>query len=277
MMPAGSQSSWQARLSLALKNLNGKTVIANRSHYGPLVIQKPFYPEGDPCHLYLLHPPGGLVSGDELKLETQLNRHSHCLMTTPGATKFYRSSGPAAVQHQTFHVANDALLEWMPQETILFNAADAQISTHVELQENAKYIGWEITCLGRTAGHQPFETGNVTQKITVLRGNSPVLVERMSLQGNSAPMQASWGLAGHTAVGTMIITPADRALLEAVRAGTTGGEHELFSATLMDDILLCRYLGPQAQTAKRLFIRVWEIARPYVQNINACVPRIWNT
>lgn len=277
MMPAASQNSWQAHLSLAFKNFNGKTVIANRDHCGPLVIQKPFYPEGNPCHLYLLHPPGGLVSGDELKLQLQLDRYSHCLMTTPGATKFYRSSGPAATQRQTFYIANDALLEWMPQETILFNAADAQISTHIELQDNAKYIGWEITCLGRTAGQQPFETGSVTQKITILRGNRPVLVERMSLQGNTAPMQAAWGLAGHTTVGTMVITPADPALLEAVRAGTTGGEDELFSATLMDNVLLCRYLGPQAQLAKRLFTRVWEIARPFVQNINTCAPRIWNT
>lgn len=277
MIVKNCTSGWKAHLRLELDNRNGRTVVTRRRHQGPLLIQKAFYPEKKPCHLYLLHPPGGLVSGDELHLDAQLNTDSHCLMTTPGATKFYRSSGPAARQMHTLRVANGALLEWLPQETIVFDKSHAYIHTHVELQAQAKYIGWEITCLGRTAGAEPFKNGLLVQKTMIDRCAKPEFIERTLLQGGSSVLHARWGLANYATTGLMIITPATVQLLEAVRAQIIPNDNELFSATLLDSLMVCRYLGPQAQSAKRLFTKVWKIARPLVQNIDICVPRIWYT
>ncbi|WP_455200705.1 urease accessory protein UreD, partial [Kaarinaea lacus] len=98
MEAAIAQKPWKAQLTLGFEKRNHRTVVANRKHVGPLVIQKPFYPEGAPCHIYLLHPPGGLVGGDQLTLNVDLNKESHVLITTPGAAKFYRSAGPVAEQ-----------------------------------------------------------------------------------------------------------------------------------------------------------------------------------
>ncbi|MGD8559717.1 MAG: urease accessory protein UreD [Gammaproteobacteria bacterium] len=277
MIPVPTAGRWKAHLALELKNFTGKTMIARRDHYGPLVIQKPFYPEGNPCHLYLLHPPGGLVSGDELTLDTKIHKNSHCLITTPGATKFYRSSGQAATQQQTFNIAGDALLEWLPQETIVFDKSHGDIRTHVNLEHHGKYIGWEITCLGRIAGDQPYHAGSLVQKTVVNRCGRPLLIERTALQGDSPVLTAPWGLANHATIGTMVITPGNTELLEAIRESVAANNEELFSATLLGDIVLCRYLGPQAQAAKRVFIDVWQTARPLVQGIEACLPRIWNT
>lgn len=268
---------WEAELSLDFACRQDRTIIYRRKHHGPLVIQKPFYPEGSPCHIYLLHPPGGLVGGDGLTLNVNLQKDSHVLVTTPGAAKFYRSAELTASQVQHFSIAKNALLEWLPQETIIFDQANALTHTEVNLNPGAKFIGWEISCLGRQAGNLPFNEGQYVQKIQLLKDNKPVVIERALYQGKAAVLSAPWGLANHTTVGTMMITPANQQLLETIRSQIQVQSPELFSITLLDDVMICRYLGPQAASAKKVFINVWEIARPYVQNINACIPRIWNT
>jgi len=280
--PLQQTRRWEANLSLDFcvsnhSNHVSRTIINKRAHFGPLVIQKPFYPEGDPCHIYLLHPPGGLVGGDRLSLNVSLQKDTHVLITTPGAAKFYRSNGHIATQQQTISIADNALLEWLPQETIIFDQSNAQVQTLVELTDGAKFIGWEIACLGRPAGNQPFIDGQFVQKIRLLRNNKPLVIERALYQGNAPILSSPWGLANHTTAGTMMITPANQQLLESIRTQVKVDSPQLFSATLMNGVLVCRYLGTQAANAKKIFIQVWEIARPALQNINACIPRIWNT
>lgn len=281
MQLATTPSSWKARLSLEFEHRTQRTVVSHRKHSGPLVIQKPFYPEGMPCHIYLLHPPGGLVGGDQLSLDVLLHKGSHTLITTPGAAKFYRSTGPVAQQIQTFNVSNESLLEWLPQETIAFDQTNALVHTRVNLDAGAKFIGWEITCLGRKASDELFNSGRFVQKLEVSIDKKPALIERALFQGNSELLSSPWGLAKHATVGTMIVTPASQQLVTSVREHlqtcSQDKSVELFSATLMDNIMVCRYLGPQAEMAKRLFIEAWKIARPYMQSIDACIPRIWNT
>ncbi|MCI0508020.1 MAG: urease accessory protein UreD [Gammaproteobacteria bacterium] len=277
MQPAPHHSCWKAQLSLEFGAKADRTVVLNRNHSGPLVIQKPFYPEGAPCHIYLLHPPGGLVGGDQLILDTRLRDHSHVLMTTPGAAKFYRSAGAIAQQLQTFHLAKESLLEWLPQETIAFNNTNAATHTKVHLDNGAKFIGWEIICLGRRASGELFNSGRFVQKLELHRETKPVLIERALFEGDSKCLSSPWGLANYPTAGTMIVMPANQHLVTRIKEHVEAEPHELFSVTLMDNVLICRYLGHQAQAAKRLFIKAWNIARPQVQNIAACMPRIWNT
>jgi len=281
MQTAIASTNWHARLALRLENRGSRTVIASRQHHGPLVIQKPFYPEGNPCHIYLLHPPGGLVGGDQLSLEINVDPTAHTLITTPGASRFYRSAGPCAAQTQQLNVAQHGILEWMPQETILFDQCNASVQTQVNLQPDSRFIGWEILCLGRKASGEKFDNGLLRQKFQISYDKKPLLIERARLEGGSALLSAPWGLANHTTVGTMVIASGDKHLLKQIRemmeplSQTT--PDELFSATLINNLLVCRYLGPQAQSAKNLFLRVWRIARPHLLTINACEPRIWNT
>lgn len=282
MQQAAQNPHWEAFLNLNFEvrpaaNNQLRTVISERNHHGPLVIQKPFYPEGSPCHIYLLHPPGGLVGGDQLTLHANLDQDAHALITTPGAAKFYRSAGPVASQLQKITVNNNALVEWLPQETIIFNQANAQVDTIVNLNSGGKFIGWEISCLGRQAGDLPFVEGQFVQKIQIYKDNSPIIIERALYQGNDEILSAPWGLANHTTVGTMIIAPANDTLLELIRTQVQAVSPELFSATLINGVLVCRHLAAQAQATKKIFTQVWKIARPFIQNIEACIPRIWNT
>src|SRR5262245_47867081 len=159
----GTSASWQARLELRFRAARDRTVLAERRHLGPLVVQRPFYPEGGICHVYLVHPPGGIVGGDALELQVQAEPGSHALITTSAATRFYRAGPhPHASLRQTLHV-QDATLEWLPQETIVFDGARARSRTQVHLQGTSRFLGWEILCLGRPANAERFLHGDLHQ------------------------------------------------------------------------------------------------------------------
>lgn len=119
-MPDFSEKGWLADIALRYELKRGKTCLTEKRHLGPLMVQRPFYPEQGVAHTYLLHPPGGVVGGDTLSININVQPYAHALLTTPGATKFYRSAGGTASQTQTLTVAQEGFLEWLPQENIFF-------------------------------------------------------------------------------------------------------------------------------------------------------------
>lgn len=270
-----SSSSWHARLELGFSRSGSRTVLARRRHVGPLIVQRPFYPEGGICHVYLVHPPGGIVGGDALELQVQVDPAAHALLTTPAATRFYRAGPhPRATLTQRLHV-QDAALEWLPQETIVFDGARAHGTTCVQLQGDARFIGWEITCLGRPASGEHFATGELRQDFLLYRGDRPLLLDRLRLQGDSAALQAPWGLQGAQAMGTLLMYPATGVDLAPLRALTSPDARHALS--IVDDVLVCRALAGQAESVKRLFTAIWQQLRPALLGSDGVAPRIWAT
>ncbi len=140
-----------------------------RTH-GPLIVQKALHPEGaGVCQAIVVHPPGGIAGGDRLALAVDVGAHAHAQLTTPGAAKWYRSAGPVAQQTLEAHVAEDAILEWLPQEAIVFDGARAALATTITLAANATFIGWDVVCLGRTHAGERFATGALTQSLQISR------------------------------------------------------------------------------------------------------------
>jgi urease accessory protein len=275
VLPA--QLGWEAQLELGFEARAGRTVLVRRTHRGPLVVQRPFYPEGGVCHVYLLHPPGGVVGGDQLTVNANVESGGQALITTPAAGKFYRSCGPTATLRQLLRVQSGSALEWLPQETILFAGCQLNMATRVELAADARFIGWEVLCLGRPAANESYSTGACRQRFELWRDGEPILVERALLQGESPMLAAPWGLAGRSVTGTMVATSAGKVQLELVREAVHGRDDDLFSATLLGDVLLCRFLGRQAEAARECFAAAWTAIRPSLLQRQACVPRIWNT
>ena len=119
--PESQRTGWHADLRLDYQLKGEKTCLVKKSQKGPLTVQRPFYPEGDICHSYILHPPGGVVGGDILDIEINADTSAHCLITTPGATKFYRSKNDLE-SIQTLHISikKNAIVEWLPQQNIFF-------------------------------------------------------------------------------------------------------------------------------------------------------------
>jgi urease accessory protein len=270
-------ASWEARLDLAFEHRGSRTVPARRKHIGPLVVQKPFYPEGPVCHIYLLHPPGGIVGGDILSVHVTSRDRAHALLTTPAANKFYRSSGPLAQLQQRLSVETNAVLEWLPQETILFNGSAVHSGTRVDLSPNSTFIGWEITCLGRPASGEAFTRGLFRQHLELWKQQQPLVIERALLQGAQPVLDSVWGLQSFTTTATMLAYPADKVLLELARSAITVNRDALCSATLLEDVLVCRYLGHHGEQAKTVFTAIWSAIRPGLLKRPACVPRIWKT
>ena len=172
-------ASWHARLALAFECAQGRTTLARREHQGPLVVQKPLHPEGpEVSQCIVVHPPGGIAGGDAIELDVTVGAGAHAQLTTPGATKWYRAAGRRASQSVTIRVADGAVLEWLPQGTIVFDGADAASTLRVELAPAATYVGWDVVCLGRTASAERFTHGQWRQRIEIVRGDALLWSER---------------------------------------------------------------------------------------------------
>jgi len=279
------KDNWHARLELAYEKTPSKTILSHRLHKGPLVIQKPFYPESETCHSYLIHPPGGIVGGDILELDVVLHPESHALITTPAANKFYRSKQEVALLKQTIKIENNAILEWLPQETIFYNQCNADIHTEFDLGEDAHLSYWEINCFGRPAGNDYFKQGLVKQKIEVKRNGVPIYIDRNIIDSESTILSAKWGLNNFPVMATMLVTlpmefnsvSANKINIEAIEALQQQSDKRIVSFTLRDDLLLIRYFGYHAREALALYTECWTAIRPQLLNKKCCPPRIWAT
>lgn len=260
---------WRAQLQLTFARHAQRTSIVERQHRGPLLVQRPFYPEGDVCHAYIVHPPGGVVGGDELRLQVDVRDRAHALLTTPAAAKFYRSDCRTARQDQILRAA-DTTLEWLPQENIFYPQANVRSTTRIELGSRARFIGWEIVCLGLPARKQPFDRGELRLHLELWVDDSPLLIDRLRISGSSR-----WGLGGHEAIGTLLAYPATRSMVESLRELTPSGVE--LGVTLVDNVLVCRALAAQGEPIKRAFIDCWQTLRPQLLARPAVLPRIWAT
>lgn len=270
-----SASAWHARLELGFSQRGARTVLSHRRHVGPLVVQRPFYPEGATCHVYLVHPPAGIVGGDSLELQAKLEPGAQGLITTPAATRFYRAGPhPRATLSQQLH-ARDAALEWLPQENIFFDGARARVLTRVALEGDARFIGWEIGCLGRPANEERFASGSLQQDFLLYRDGRPLLLDRQRLDGASPALVSAWGLADARAIGTLLMTPAQQLDLAPLRELEAPGVR--FALTLVDGVLAGRALARQAESIRTLFTRVWLATRAQLLGREAVAPRIWAT
>ncbi len=271
----------QARLSLAFTDDAGTTRMTERSHFGPLRVQKPLYPEHPAvCHAIIVHPPGGIVGGDQLTITARVGDRAHALLTTPGAGKWYRANGQLSQQQVSLEVGADAALEWLPQETIFFNEADVRLEHNVTLAADARYIGGEILCFGRTASGETFDSGRVAQRTSIRRGGKLLWFEQGALQARSTSMHSPLSLAGYTVCATLIAVgkTMNGAFLNELREESSalaqGGRS---GATQMKQVLVARYLGHSSETARLWMTRAWQRIRPELMQRDAVIPRIWNT
>ena len=270
--------TWRAQLALEFECRAARTVLSARRHDGPLVIQKPLYPEGaGVCHAIIVHPPAGIAGGDELEITARLEKNAHALLTTPGATKWYRSAGPEADQHICFSIDSGACVEWLPQETIVFDGALAALRTDVQLFGDACYLGWEILCLGRAGAGERFTKGEYRARTLIQRDGKVLWLERAQLQGGSPALTSPVVMAGQSVAGTFIAASPGIEnhlvkLCRDVRPLAGSG-----AVTAMPGLFVGRYLGASSEAAKNYFAQLWCVLRPALAGRPAVEPRIWRT
>ena len=276
---------WAASIALGFDarpdGSNTATRMTHVRHNGPLRVQRPFYPEGRHgcCHVYLLHPPGGLVSGDALSIEARVGKDSHTLLTTPAATKLYKadSHGVAWAQHTRLKVEQGGILEYLPQETLAFDGSRGEQTTTIELETGARCIGWEILALGRPASKLPFVSGHLEQKFRLLMDGRPLWLERQLMDPNHARFKGHWGQGGATVQATLWVVGLDdeAGAIEELRESLPASHR--WAVTRRRGVVLLRYLGQERNEAWALCQQAWELIRPRLTGQPASVPRIWLT
>jgi urease accessory protein len=278
---------WRGSLRLAYRRdtLHGaaRTVLHDR-HDGPLRVLASLYPEASAvCHNVLVHPPGGLVGGDELGIELALDAGAHALLTTPGATRYYRSTGAPATQRLQATLAPGARLEWLPLETIAYSGCIGENALRFELAPGAEMIGWDLLALGLPASDLAFERGRFRQSIELPgRWLERGLIDAADTRLLDSPL----GWAGHRVLGTLwfaagaaLPTARRDALLDAARAVIDG--HALRAtagaSAPHDGVVVLRVLAARVEPAINLLSAVWAGWRRTAWQLASCTPRVWRT
>ena len=273
---------WHASLQLDY-TLEGTRTVARHAHNGPLRILQSLYPEGDAvCHNVLAHPPGGLVGGDTLDITATVGPGAHGLVTTPGATRFYRSTGERALQRTHLTLAEGARLEWLPLEALCYNACNAENHLTLNLAPGAECMGWDVTALGLPHAGQPFETGRFVQHI-----EAPGLwLERGVIDAaDHRLLESPLGLAGQRCMASLFFVtgrPLDRArrdtALDAARAVMDAHALKATAGATSPNgqVVVVRALAPQVEPAMQLLRQVRAAWRAALWQLCAEPPRIWS-
>jgi urease accessory protein len=275
--------SWHARLQLDYTVENNRSV-ARFLHHGPLRILQSLYPEGDAvCHNVLVHPPGGLVGGDRLDVSVTVGPGAHGLVTTPGATRFYRSEGGLAEQRVNVRLESGARLEWLPMEAIAHSGCDALNRAAFDLAPGAEFIGWDVTALGLPNANAPFDSGRFAQHLE-LQG---AWLERGRIDATDHRLLDSpLGLAGHRCLATLFFLSGSDLARDRRAAALEVARHRIELHTLAGTagatapnsrVVVVRVLSPMVEPAMGLLRQVWAAWRAALWLKEAASPRIWST
>ncbi|SFK13134.1 urease accessory protein UreD [Succinivibrio dextrinosolvens] len=281
---------WNAALSLSFNVAHQKTVIDEFNGYGPLRVLNLFYPEKDrdkvrTCHCYLLHPPGGLVSGDCLNIDICAKKNSRVLITTPSATKIYRADSNGIRQSQNISIKCEGSdVEWLPQETILYDGAKPKLELLVKLDKKSSFIGSEIICFGRKTCGEEFKSGLATQRVSIYLEDEPLSFENLRLEGNSSLLKSCYGMRSQNCIASLYAYSKNESLLEQ-SCKSLFSKLENFSKTYGGDSAvsfrnhLCtvKFIGENSRIAHKFIIEVLGHLRPAVSQRELCIPRIWRS
>jgi len=270
---------WKAHLRLHYRR-DGERTLAHDRHEGPLRVLKALHPEGPGiCHHVVVHPPGGVVGGDVLQLDAQLDSGAHALITTPGATRFYRSAGALARQQVNLSLDAGARLEWLPLETIAHRDCNAHNQVTLQLAPGAQCLGWDVLALGLPAAGEAFDRGRFQQHLEL----SGTWLDRGLIRGDDRLLLDSpLGLGGQRVLGTLWFVSGtawanDRreALLESARALL--GDTLAGVTAVHERVLVLRALAPHVEAAMRLLQAVRAAWRLHAWGLQAEPPRVWRT
>ena len=274
--------AWRADLKLDY-TLESQRTVVRYLHQGPLRILQSLYPEGDQiCHNVLVHPPGGLVGGDTLDIQVTVAEGAHGLVSTPGATRFYKSGGHPALQKVVAHLADNAKLEWLPLEAIAYNDCEASNRAIFNLAPSAELITWDVTALGLPSSDMAFTQGHFQQHIEI----PGVWLERGNIRGEDTRwLNSPLGLAGGKCLASLVFASgsaidSDRTTqaLEAAREVIESHPLRLQAGItcVHPQVIVLRVMSPLVEPTMDLLKKVWAVWRHTLWALPSTPPRIWS-
>ena len=274
--------SWRGSISLETRKIRGSTRLSSFKHEGPLRVQRPFLQDDGSCHIYLIHPPGGVVGGDSLLVHFEGHEKTNTVITSSAASKFYSCEGglPDQKVSQDFKIGKGSLLEWVPQENIFFEGAKTNLTNNITLFGESCFLGWEIMVLGRKGSDKKRFAGALRSSTNIVKDGC--LIHRDFFEYSPKMDSSSWGLQGKHVLGSLIATSGyieDDGFSRLVSAVLAKIEGDSFGGTKKKGLFLLRYLGSSVEECKHGF---W-VAREALHQNGALMlgcdgerPRIWN-
>jgi len=266
-----------ARIGFAARASHSR--LASLYQQAPLRVLFPRAPAGDPPHAVLVVTSGGLVGGDRLDVEIDIAPDAAALVTTQAAEKVYRSAGPEARLAVTLQVHARAWLEWLPQETILFERARLRRVTTLNLDRRARAIAGEILVFGRRAHGERLQTGSLHDEWQVRIDQRLAWADALRLEDDIAAQLATpFGFAGTSALATLLYVGTDAASwLEAMRDLLPPPDDDLRAGvTCLPGMLITRWLSTDAARLRASFTEAWTMLRHAAAGLPATAPANWN-
>lgn len=272
-------NTWLGELELKFSLRKEKSVLTKCRHSGPFVVQRIFYSEKDKItpHVYLLHPSGGLVGGDKLILDVQLESNSQALLTNSSASNFYRTNGLCAIQKNIFNLDNNAVLEWVPQSSIFFPKSKAIIDTTFNLKRGARIIAFEMFCFSNVSINYDIAPEEINIFLNINLSDSIGLKDRLKI--NSLDYITKLG--GFKISAIFFAAPLNKKMLcqvrELIEKELINNCSQIGGVTLLDELLIVRLLGNDNQSLKELLFLIWSVVRPVITGKSFFMPRVWCT
>lgn len=285
MIAHNTAQQWLAHLELGFVGEHKRTILKHRKHIGPVRVQKMLWPEKTGvCHAIIVHPPAGIAGGDHLRFTISVAAHGHAVLTTPGAGKWYRSNAKPAYQSICLSVEDNSCLEWLPQETMLFDGACASTQTHIELSEQASFIGWDMLVIGRQARQECFEQGQYHSQFRLNVNGQVLVTDCLNFSGNDRFLSSCLGMNGQAVLASFwAVAPLSlrnavilqqqieliRELMVRMKAAVT--------LTLVNSVICARFLGNDVRQCHDAFAAIRARLRGYWFALDEEFPRIWRT
>jgi urease accessory protein len=245
----------------------------------PLRFLFPRVPETHTTAAVLVTTSGGWVGGDTMDVSVTADPGSSALVTAQAAEKVYRSAGEDCRVNVRLKVGSGGWLEWLPQETIVFEGARLRRITDLHVDAGGRALAGEILVFGRTASGERVTRGLVRDAWSVRRRGRLAWADALHLEGDIADRLASPScLNGAVAAATLVYAGDDsQQHLDAARAflAEYAGDGTTTGATVVGGLLIVRWLGYDTLALRTAYGAFWVAFRRHVRGGDEALPRVW--
>jgi urease accessory protein len=267
--PAPHQRA-RGELALSLRQRGPLTVLSDLRQSGCLRARFPRAASPDRLDAVLLNVGGGIAPGDRLDTTIHLAEHARATIAAQAAERIYRaaSGSPPALVRTTLEIAPGASLEWLPQDTILFDDSALDRRTDIALAPTARYLGVESLVFGRAAMGETLHRLVLRDVVRLRRDGRLLLHDALRVDGDAATLRHRATAEGAGAAGTLLLASPDaEASLAPLRAAL--GDVEA-GVSAFDGLLLARILAEDGATLRRAMTAALRVVRG-----GRTLPAVW--
>lgn len=274
--PRAIEVKGAAKISFVHKD--GASRLSDLYYRDPLKVLFPRnYQDDIPCAT-LLTTGGGLFGGDHYDVDISLATNAEALVTAQAAEKVYRSSGPDCTLNINLNVADNAVLEWLPQDTIIFNNARFRRTTRISMAPSAKVLAGEIIVLGRLASGEDITDGLIRDAWDIYQDGSLIWSDALHLEDDIQQcLTHPAGFGGARALASLVFkSPTAESHLEEARHLLGDFPQVKSGASLVNGVLVCRWLSPDPLCLRKAYGTFWAQFRNLALGRAATLPRLWH-